>query len=175
MSVDKISNLIVDVPDFPRKGIIFKDITPLLGDSEGLCSTADLLAEPYMNAGVDYVAGIEARGWIFASLVAERLHAGLVPVRKPGKLPRKTISRSFDLEYGTDSVEVHTDAVEKGSRVLIVDDLLATGGTMKAACDLIEEIGGRIVGCAFVVELDFLNGRSRLENRDIHILVHVAG
>ncbi len=173
--MEDITRLIVDVPDFPKEGIIFKDITPLLGDAAGLTRTADLLAAPYADAGVDYVAGIEARGWIFASMVAERLGAGMIPIRKPGKLPRKTAGATFELEYGTDSIEVHVDAVREGHRVLVVDDLLATGGTMAAACRLIEEIGGTVAGCAFVVELAFLGGREKLPGRAVHALVHVAG
>jgi adenine phosphoribosyltransferase len=170
-----ILSLIRDVPDFPKEGIIFKDITPLLGDAEGLRIAADMLAEPFRDSDVDYVAGIEARGWIFASMLAERFGAGMIPIRKPGKLPCATVSRSFDLEYGSDSIEVHVDATKGGGNVLMVDDLLATGGTMKAACDLIEEIEGRIVGCAFVIELSFLNGRDKLSEYLIHSLLKVDG
>ena len=168
-----VFSLIRDVPDFPKEGIIFKDITPLLGDPEGLKITADLLAEPYHDSGITHVAGIEARGWIFAPMIAERIGAGMVPIRKPGKLPCQTVSRSFDLEYGTDSIEIHVDAVAGGGKVLVVDDLLATGGTARAACELVEEIGGEVVGCAFVVELAFLPGREVLSKYEIHSLMKV--
>ena len=166
-----IAPIIRDVPDFPKKGIVFKDITPLLANPQAMKQVADSLAERFADKQVDLVAGIEARGWVFAPLLAERLGAGFVPIRKPGKLPYKKISRSYGLEYGTNTIEVHTDAVQPGQRVLIIDDLLATGGTMAAACELIEELGGVIAGVGFVIELTFLPGRAALEKYDVATLV----
>jgi adenine phosphoribosyltransferase len=168
-----IASFIRDVPDFPKKGIIFKDITPLLGNCQALAATADMLAQPFADAGVQYVAGIESRGFIFGALVAERLGAGFVPVRKPGKLPARTVSASYELEYGSDTVEMHADAFAPGSKVLMIDDLLATGGTMAAACKLVESIGGRVAGAAFVLELCFLKGRDKLARHDVRSLVEV--
>jgi adenine phosphoribosyltransferase len=170
-----IASLIRDVPDFPKKGIVFKDITPLLASSEGMRQTADLLADPFRNKGIDLVAGVEARGWIFGSLLAERLQVGFVPIRKPGKLPYKKISRTYGLEYGTNTIEIHTDAVRKDQRVLMIDDLLATGGTMAAACGLVRELGGEIAACAFVIELCFLPGREKLGDYEIFTLLKVEG
>lgn len=170
----ELAAIIRDIPDFPQEGIIFKDITPLLSDPQAMKETADLLAEPFANQTIDAVSGIEARGWIFGSLLAERLNAGFVPIRKPGKLPYDTISQSYGLEYGTNTIEIHTDAVQNGQRVLMVDDLLATGGTMEAACELIEKLGGEIAGCAFVIELSFLDGRKKLDGRTIHSLLDVS-
>jgi len=170
-----LEKLIADVPDFPKEGILFKDITPLLADPEGLRSTVEQLAAPYVSMGVEVVTGVESRGFIFGSLVAQHLGAGFVPIRKPGKLPREILSASYELEYGTDTVEIHSDAVAEGQKVLMVDDLLATGGTMAAACELVEKLGGRIVGLAFVIELRFLRGRDKLAGREIHSLVQVDG
>ncbi len=170
-----IASLIRDVPDFPKKGIIFKDITPLLSNPDAMTQTADRLAAPFLERGIDAVCGIEARGWIFGPLLAERLTAAFVPIRKPGKLPYKKISRTYDLEYGTNTIEVHTDAIQPGQKVLMVDDLLATGGTMAAACGLIEELRGEVVACAFVVELCFLPGREKLGNYEIFTLLEVKG
>ena len=170
-----IAPIIRDVPDFPKEGIVFKDITPLLTNPAAMKDIADRLAELFADKQIDLVAGIEARGWIFAPLLAERLGAGFVPIRKPGKLPYKKISRSYGLEYGTNTIEVHTDAVQAGQRVLMVDDLLATGGTMVAACELIEELGGQIAGVAFVIELSFLPGRSKLKKYDVTTLVQFDG
>ncbi|MFW6132991.1 MAG: adenine phosphoribosyltransferase, partial [Planctomycetota bacterium] len=157
-----LEQYIRDVPDFPKPGIIFKDITPLLGDAEALKAAADQLAEPFADAGVEAVTGIESRGFIFGALVAERLGAGFVPVRKPGKLPCETYAADYELEYGTDSVEMHRDAVQSGQNVLMVDDLIATGGSMAAACKLVERLGGQIVGVSVLIELCFLDGRSKL-------------
>jgi len=168
-----LSSLIRDVPDFPKKGIIFKDITPLLGDPAGLREACERLAEPFVGRGVEKVAGIESRGFIFGAPVAERLGAGFVPLRKPGKLPYSTIRQTYELEYGTDAIEVHADAVAPGQKVLLVDDLLATGGTMAAACRLVEKLGGQVTGIAFVIELCFLHGRDKLPGRDLHVLVAV--
>ena len=162
-----------DVPDFPKKGIVFKDITPLLACPDAMKETADALAAIFRDRRIDRVAGVEARGWIFGSLVAERLGAGFIPIRKPGKLPYKKISRTYGLEYGTNTIEVHTDAVKAGQQVLMIDDLLATGGTMAAACDLVKELGAEVVACAFVIELCFLPGREVLKDYEIHTLFQV--
>jgi adenine phosphoribosyltransferase len=170
-----LSSLIRDVPDFPKKGIVFKDITPLLGNAEALVQTADALAEPFRDKGVDMIAGVESRGFIFATMIAERLGAGFIPIRKPGKLPAEKIGRTYGLEYGTATIEIHTDAVKQGQKVLMVDDLLATGGTMSAACELVSHLGGDIVGCAFLVELCFLPGREKIGDYDIHTLLQVGG
>jgi len=160
----ELTDFIRDIPDFPKKGIIFRDITPLLADKDALKKSADVLAEPFEKSDVDYVAAAEARGFIFGSMVAERLDAGFVPIRKPGKLPSETASETYDLEYGQDTLEVHTDAVQKGAKVLMVDDLLATGGTMQAACKLMEKIGADITGVVFLIELTDLGGREKLKN-----------
>lgn len=157
-----IKSRIRDVPDFPREGIIFKDITTVLRDPQAFKKSVDLLAKHYEKQKIDFIAGIEARGFIFGSALAYRLSKGFIPIRKPGKLPSKTERMSYELEYGTDSLEIHVDAVEPGKRVLIVDDLLATGGTAEAAIKLVKKIGGVIVGIAFVVELEFLKGRDKL-------------
>lgn len=159
---DLIKSKIRDVPDFPREGILFKDITTVLRDPEAFKKSVDLLAKHYEKQKIDFIAGIEARGFIFGSALAYRLQKGFIPIRKPGKLPSKTERMSYELEYGIDSLEIHVDAVEPGKRVLIVDDLLATGGTAEAAIKLVKKIGGVIVGIAFVVELEFLKGRDKL-------------
>jgi len=169
----ELANFIRDVPDFPKKGIVFKDITPLLASAEAMNAAVAQLAAPFAGQGVDVVAGIEARGFPFAALVAQRFGAGFVPVRKPGKLPGKTVSASYALEYGSNTVELHADAVRPGQKVLMVDDVLATGGTMAAACDLVQRLGGQVVGTAFVVELCFLNGRQKLSRFRVHSLIHV--
>ena len=150
------------IPDFPKPGILFRDITPLLAAPEALRSAVDGLADHYRDAGVGVVAAAEARGFIFAAPLAVQLGAGFVPVRKPGKLPFDTRAFHYELEYGTDSLEIHIDGVERGQRVLLVDDLLATGGTMEACCRLIEQAGATLVGCAFVIELVALGGRKRI-------------
>ncbi|KPK80500.1 MAG: adenine phosphoribosyltransferase [Phycisphaerae bacterium SM23_33] len=162
-----------DVPDFPKKGIIFKDITPLLADAAALEEAVRRLGRPYEGKGVQVVTGIESRGFIFGGAVARRLRAGFVPLRKPGKLPYKTVKKEYALEYGTDAVEIHADAISPGQKVLMLDDLLATGGTMAAACELVEGLGGRIVGVAFLIELCFLKGRQKLPGYDIHTLIRV--
>jgi adenine phosphoribosyltransferase len=166
-----LEGFIRDVPDFPKKGIVFKDITPLVGDPAALRDAADRMAAPFRGRGVQHVAGVESRGFIFATLLAERLGAGLIPIRKPGKLPWKTIRKEYDLEYGSAAVEVHTDAFKPGAKVLIADDLLATGGTVAAVCDLVRQLKGEIVGVTFVVELAFLHGRQKLPGLDVHSLV----
>lgn len=169
-----IKRLIRDVPDFPKPGILFKDVTPLLADPAGFDQVVDALAAPYRQGGepiVDRVLGIESRGFIFGTPVAQRLGVGFAPIRKPGKLPWKTVAESYALEYGEDRIELHEDAVQRGERVLIIDDLLATGGTLSAACRLVERLGGQVAGCAVVIELAFLDGRKRLGDRPLHSLV----
>jgi adenine phosphoribosyltransferase len=166
-----LNDYIRDIPDFPKEGIIFKDISPLLGNAAALTASIDQLAEKLAGKQIDAVAGVEARGFIFGPLLAQRLGVGFVPVRKPGKLPAATVSKSYDLEYGQATIEIHTDAIKPGARVLVVDDLLATGGTAVAACSLLEELGGEIVACAFVVELSFLPGRAALEGHDVVSLI----
>ncbi|MDP3541493.1 MAG: adenine phosphoribosyltransferase [Elusimicrobiota bacterium] len=169
--MSELKALIKDVPDFPKKGIIFKDITPLLADPKGFDAVIDGLIAPFKQAGITVVAGVESRGFLLAPAMAARLGAGIVPLRKKGKLPRKVHSASYDLEYGTDSIEAHADAFAKGSKVLLVDDVLATGGTAAAAISLIEALGGNLVGSAFLIELSFLNGRKKLDGRNIHSLL----
>ena len=161
--IQKLSEAVRDVPDFPKPGILFKDITTLIKNPDNYSEVIDWFVENYRNEGITCVAGIEARGYLFASAVAYRLKAGLVPIRKPGKLPADTISVSYDLEYGSDSVEVHKDAFESGSKVLLIDDLLATGGTAQASCQLIEKAGAQVASVAFVIELDFLSARRSLK------------
>ena len=166
-----LAALIRDVPDFPKPGILFKDITPLLADPAGLGHTLDLLAEKAARARPDVIAGPESRGFLFGMGLATRLKLGFLPIRKPGKLPWKTRRASYDLEYGTDAVEIHEDAVRPGQRVLLVDDLLATGGTMQACCQLVEGLGGTVAQCLFVIELTFLNGREKLPGRPVESLL----
>jgi len=163
--------MIREVPDFPKPGINFYDITTLLKHPEGLRNTVDALAAEYAGEKVDTVIGVEARGFIFAPALAYHLGAGFVPVRKPKKLPSECVSISYDLEYGQDALEIHRDAVGSGHRVIIADDLLATGGTAKAVCDLVEGLGGTVVGLVFVVELEFLPGRAKLEGYDVRSLI----
>jgi adenine phosphoribosyltransferase len=170
-----LAELVRNVPDWPKPGIQFKDITPLLSDPAGLKWAIDGLAEPFRTSGVELVLGTEARGFLFAPAVALALGAGVVLARKPGKLPWKTLRESYDLEYGTDALEVHQDAVKPGQKVLLVDDLLATGGTMLAATRLVESLGGVVVGCAFLIELSFLPGRERLLPRPVHSLIQYHG
>jgi len=153
-----INDKIRTIPDFPKQGIQFKDITPLLADPKSLTITSKLLAEPFKNIEIDFVAGLESRGFLFGLRLAQDLNAGFIPVRKPNKLPAETVSHSYDLEYGTDSLEIHADAVDKGARVLIHDDLIATGGTAKACAELIKKLGGNITGFSFIMQIDSLNG-----------------
>ncbi|HEX5946095.1 MAG TPA: adenine phosphoribosyltransferase [Acidimicrobiales bacterium] len=162
-----------DVPDFPQPGIVFKDLTPLLADVDAFRFTVDAIADHAEGLPVDKVVGIEARGFIFAAAVAYRLGAGFVPVRKPGKLPSTTVTETYALEYGSDSLDIHRDAIAQGESVLIVDDVLATGGTAAATCRLVERVGGRVGGLAFVVELGFLDGRAKLPNHDTLSLITV--
>ncbi|HEV7398031.1 MAG TPA: adenine phosphoribosyltransferase [Pyrinomonadaceae bacterium] len=169
--MDDLKNLIREVPDFPKPGINFYDITTLLKHPDGLRKTVDALAAEYEGAKVDTVIGVEARGFIFAPALAYNLGAGFVPVRKPRKLPAECASISYDLEYGQDTLEIHKDAVGQGHRVIIADDLLATGGTAKAVCDLVEGLGGTVAGLVFVVELEFLPGRKKLDGYDVRSLI----
>ncbi|MCP4612305.1 MAG: adenine phosphoribosyltransferase [Planctomycetes bacterium] len=157
-----LKQYIRSIPDWPKEGILFRDITPLLADPAALKTATEVLCTNFRGIGIEYVAAVEARGFIFGTAVAEKLGAGFIPIRKKGKLPSKTESITYDLEYGTDTLEVHLDAVTNGAKVLMVDDLLATGGTMTAACKLIESIGGQIAGITFLIELVALNGRAKL-------------
>jgi adenine phosphoribosyltransferase len=167
-----LKGLIREVPDFPKPGILFYDITTLLKDKRGLAMLIDALAQHYIGEQIDLVLGMEARGFIFGPALAYRLNAGFVPVRKPGKLPAATTKYDYALEYGTNTLEIHKDAIQKGERVLIVDDLLATGGTADATAKLAAALGAKIAGLAFVVELDFLNGRGKLPGYDVFSLLH---
>ena len=166
-----IKSLIRDVPNFPKEGIIFKDITTLLKNADGMQNATEELYNFIKNKKITKVAGIESRGFILGSLLAERLKAGFVPIRKPGKLPAETISESYSLEYGTDSIEIHKDAIQTGDKILLHDDLLATGGTMEAACKLVERLGGEVVQISFLIELTFLHGRDKLKKYDVRSLV----
>ena len=170
--MDHLRKLIREVPDFPKAGINFYDITTLLKDADGLRLTIDSLAEMVGDQKVDTVIGVESRGFIFATPLAVRLGAGFVPVRKPKKLPAETERVTYDLEYGTDTLEIHKDAVKAGARVVIADDLLATGGTAAAAVRLVEKLGGKVSAVTFVIELDFLKGRERLPGYDVISLIH---
>ncbi len=161
-----------DIPDFPEPGIIFRDITPLVADPSALQLSVYQLLQPFLGENINAVAGMEARGFIFGSLAAWELGVGFIPLRKPGKLPYDVQSVSYDLEYGSAALEVHTDAVNAGDHILLIDDLIATGGTAKASCQLVEALGGEIVGCAFVIELDALKGREKLSNYRVHSLLH---
>src|SRR5262250_1647390 len=169
---EHLKKLIREVPDFPKPGILFYDITTLLKDQVGFATLIDQLSEHYVSQDIDLVVGMEARGFIFGPAVAYRLNAGFVPVRKPGKLPAETAQVSYELEYGSNTLEIHKDAIEKGQRVIIVDDLLATGGTAAATVQLAKSLGGDVCGLGFVVELDFLNGRDKLQDCDVFSLLH---
>lgn len=162
LTIEDVKEKIRAVPDFPKKGIIFRDITTGLKDAETLQVMVDYLCNQYKDCKIDYIAGIESRGFIFGMPMAYKLDCGFIPVRKPNKLPAETIKESYDLEYGSDSIEIHADAIEKGANVLVVDDLLATGGTAQAACKLVKKAGGNLVGAAFLIELEALNGRDKL-------------
>lgn len=166
-----LRQFIRDIPDFPKAGILFRDITPLLADAQALTCAIEQLTEPFQGKGIDVVAAVEARGFIFGSAVAKALGVGFVPIRKQGKLPYETHAVSYGLEYGQDTVEVHTDAAVPGMKVLMVDDLLATGGTMVAACELVEKLGGEIAGLTFLIELTDLDGREKLGQYDIHTVI----
>ena len=169
--MEDLKSIIRDVPDFPKKGIVFKDITTLLADAKSFQRMVDLLAHRYVGEKIDKVVGVEARGFIIGAALAYKLGAGVVLVRKPGKLPSETFSKSYELEYGTDTLEIHRDAIKPGERVLIADDVLATGGTMAAVVDMVSTLGGEIVDCCFMAELDFLNGRSRLPAGKVYSLI----
>jgi adenine phosphoribosyltransferase len=162
-----LKQMIRSVPDFPKPGINFFDITTLLKEPAGLKATIDALSAPYADSRIDAVVGIESRGFILGSAVAQQLGAGFIPVRKPGKLPAKAIKEVYELEYGKDAIEIHADAIEKGQRVLIVDDVLATGGTAAATTRLVKQLGGRLHGLAFLIELTFLNGKSKLTGESV--------
>ena len=172
INVEALKALVRTVPDFPKPGILFYDITTLLKDKTGFARLIDAMASHYLERKVDLVLGVEARGFIFGPALAYRLNAGFVPVRKPGKLPAAVERVSYDLEYGSDALEIHVDAIQPGQRVVLVDDLLATGGTMEATVKLARQLGGEIVGLAFAVELDFLKGRERFKEFDVFSLLH---
>jgi len=172
LNCEPLKKLIREIPDFPKPCILFYDITTLLKDKVGLATLIDALAEHYIKQDVDLVLGMEARGFIFAPALAYRLNAGFVPLRKPGKLPAATVKFDYALEYGTNTLEIHRDAIQKGQRVLIVDDLLATGGTASATAKLASSLGAEIAGLGFVVELDFLKGRELLQGYDVFSLLH---
>ena len=169
--MEELKKVIREVPDFPKEGILFYDITTLLKDGPSLAKAVDALCGRYRGERIDAVLAIEARGYIFGGTMACRLGTGFVPVRKPGKLPAKTIQETYELEYGTDTIEMHEDAVRKGQRILIVDDLLATGGTAAAACRLVEKAGGQVVECCFLIELRFLKGREKLGSHRVFSLL----
>ena len=170
--MESLRTIIRDIPDFPKKGIIFKDITTLLQDANSYQKMVDLLSHRYIGKHNDKVVGVEARGFIIGAALAYKLGAGIVLVRKPGKLPSETFSKSYDLEYGTDTLEIHKDAIKSGERILIADDLLATGGTMSAVVEMVQSMGGKIVECCFMAELDFLDGRKRLPNGKVFSLLN---
>ena len=173
MSKDRmdLKKYIREVPDWPKKGILFYDITPLLGDAEAFRAAVDAMAADFVGAGIQYVVGTEARGFIFGAAISAKLNVGFVPVRKKGKLPSRTVSVTYDLEYGTSTVEVHKDAVPAGAKVLMVDDLLATGGTIKASCELIEQLGGKIAGVVFLIELTELDGIKKLAGYKVKSII----
>ena len=166
-----LSKFIRDVPDFPVEGVLFKDITTLLQDAQAFKEAIDVLVAPYQGRDIDQIVGIESRGFIFGGVLAYRLSTGFVPIRKPGKLPAETVGIEYSLEYGTNRMEIHKDAIKAGDKVLVVDDLLATGGSAKAAIDLVEELGGEVVGVAFLIELEFLKGIEKLEGYDVCSLI----
>ena len=168
---DDLRDFIRNVPDFPKKGIVFRDITTLLKDKSAFKKTIDIMYEKYKAVHIDKMVSVESRGFIFGSVLAYKLGAGFIPVRKPKKLPAQTIREEYKLEYGIDALEIHLDAIQKGERVLIVDDLLATGGTVQATCKLVEKLGGEIIGITFLIELSFLNGREKLKNYDVFSII----
>ncbi len=167
----KVSSVIRDVPDFPKKGILFKDIMPLLADNKTFSELIDFLAYRYKNRGISKVLGIEARGFILAAPLALKIGAGMIPVRKKGKLPYKTISASYDLEYGQDTLQIHSDSIKPGDKVLIVDDVLATGGTASAVCSLVKQLSGNVEEISMLIELDFLKGREKLKDYNVYSLI----
>lgn len=171
----ELAQLVRSIPDFPIKGILFRDITTLIRDGEALQETIDTLVEHYRDTDIEVIAAIEARGWIFGSPLAYELGAGFVPIRKPSKLPAEKVAVSYSLEYGQNTLEMHLDAIERGTKVLIVDDLLATGGSAKAAVQLVEKLGGEVVGLAFLIELTDLHGRDKLKGYDVYSLIQFEG
>jgi len=171
MTMDNLKDRIRSVPDFPKAGILFYDITTLLQDAAGFRAAVDSLALPFLDQGIEIVVGIESRGFIFGAAVADRIGSGFIPVRKPGKLPSKTVRATYALEYGTDALEMHEDAIRKGQRVLIVDDLLATGGTARATTELVKGMGGQVQALAFLIELVALDGRRKLDGERIHTVL----
>lgn len=173
-SVDGLAKILRDIHDFPKPGIVFKDITPLLADPAALSLAVEFLTQPFRDKHVDLVVGAESRGFIFGTAVARNLSAGFVPIRKPGKLPHKTKRVEYALEYGTDAMEIHEDAVSRGDKVLMIDDLLATGGTMAACCELVKSLGGEIIGVAFLIELTFLNGRKKFDGLPVHSVIRIG-
>ena len=175
--MDNLKSLIRTIPDYPNPGIMFRDVTTLFADAQGFKATIAKLAEPYRTEPIDAVAGIEARGFILGGAVADRLGCGFIPVRKKGKLPHETVGQDYELEYGTDTIEVHKDAIWKGQRILIVDDLIATGGTAEAAIKLVQKLEGQVVGAAFVIDLPEIGGRAKLEAMGVscHLLMDFEG
>jgi len=167
-----LKSKIREIPDWPEKGVNFKDITPLLQDREAFCFAIDKLSEPFLENRPDIIVGIDARGFILSAAMAYKLNTGLAIIRKKGKLPHKTICQDYKLEYATNTIEMHEDAIQKGQKVLLVDDVLATGGTMEATAQMVEKLGGKIIGISFLIELDFLKGREKLKNYKIESLVH---
>jgi adenine phosphoribosyltransferase len=167
-----LKKFIRDIPDFPKKGIIFKDITPLIGDPKAFKTVINNLVKKYQGKKIDKILCVEARGFIFASALSYKLGVGIIPVRKPGKLPFKTVKETYELEYGTDTLEMHIDAIKKGDRVLIIDDLLATGGTVQACTRFVQKMGGKVAGIGFVIELGFLHGRDKLKGFDIYSIIN---
>lgn len=172
--MERLKAQIRDIPDFPEPGVVFKDITPLVKNPDTLRLSVHQLIHPFIGQKIDLVAGMEARGFIFGSLAAWELGVGFIPLRKPGKLPYDKRSISYELEYGSASLEAHTDSITAGQHVLLIDDVLATGGTAAASCQLIKQLGGEITGCAFVIELDFLNGRNKLLQYQVHSLLNYS-
>ncbi len=171
IKMEKLKKYIRDIPDFPKKGVIFKDITTLLKEGKIYKKAVNFLAKKYENEKIDKIASMESRGFIFGGTLAYRFGCGFVPVRKKGKLPWETINATYDLEYGTDTLEMHKDAIEPGEKVLIIDDVLATGGTAKAVAELVEKLGGKVIACAFLIELTFLHGRNKLKNYKVFALM----
>ena len=167
MEINKLRSFVKDVPDFPKKGILFRDITPLLSDQKALSAAIERLVAPWLGEQVDLVAGAESRGFIFGAAVAQRLNAGFIPIRKPGKLPSDVYSEKYGLEYGTDQLELHQGVIKEGQRVLLIDDLLATGGTLEACCKLVIKSGGVVLGCGVLIELIELDGRRRLNSHNV--------
>jgi adenine phosphoribosyltransferase len=169
-----LASFIRDIPDFPKPGIVFKDITPLLGDGAALAASIDQLKQAVSDLEFDAIVGIESRGFLFGAALACAMGKGFIPVRKPGKLPYEVVSQEYTLEYGSDTIEMHSDALSAGQRVLIVDDLIATGGTAAATCDLVQKVGAEVAALAFVVSLDFIPWQAKLENRDVRVLLRYS-